>query len=271
MAMTFDEATRVVPAGPGVFDVDLRQEYAIGANKPNGGYMLACLGRAALAAAQEAGATHQHVIAAGAQYLASPDIGPARIETSVLRVGKTASQVRTRISNGDNAGVEARFTLANLPEDGEPYWGGLPAVSLPAWEDCDARPALAERGISVAFDPATTFRPGAEGPIVTGGGEFRAWLRNDTTGVMDTVGLLYACDAMPPATFGVVSTGWVPTLDLTVYIRAVPVPGPLRLRFRAQMIQDGFADEVCEGWDEAGRLVFQSTQLAALRHPPKGA
>jgi hypothetical protein len=47
------------------------------------------------------------------------------------------------------------------------------------------------------------------------------------------------------------------------------VEGPLRLRFRVQMIQDGFADEVCEGWDAAGRLVFQSTQLAALRHPPR--
>lgn len=269
MAMTFEEATRVVPAGTGAFDVELRPEYAIGANKPNGGYMLACLGRAALAAAQQEGATHEHVIAAGAQYLASPDIGPARIETTVLRIGKTASQVRTRISNGDNAGVEARFTLANLPDGGEPFWGGLPAVSLPAWENCDARPVLAERGISVAFDPATTFRPGAEGAVVTGGGEFRAWLRNDSTGRLDTVGLLYACDSLPPATFGVVSTGWVPTLDLTVYIRAVPAPGPLRLRFRAQMIQDGFADEVCEGWDSAGRLVFQSTQLAALRHPPR--
>jgi hypothetical protein len=62
----------------------------------------------------------------------------------------------------------------------------------------------------------------------------------------------------------------VPTLDLTVYIRALPAPGPLRLRMRAQLIQDGFADEVCEGWDARGRLVFQSTQLAALRLPEQG-
>jgi hypothetical protein len=269
VAVSLEEATRLEPRGPGVYGVDLRQEYAIGANKPNGGYLLACLGRAALTAAREAGSTHQHVIAAGATYLASPDLGPARIETTVLRVGKTASQVRARISNGDNLGVEARFTLANLPEDGEPYWGGGPAVVLPAWEDCDARPGASERGLSVVFDPATTFRPGAEGPEVTGGGEFRAWLRNDRSGRLDTLGLLYAADSLPPATFGVVATGWVPTLDLTVYIRAIPVEGPLRLRFRVQMIQDGFADEVCEGWDAAGRLVFQSTQLAALRHPPR--
>jgi hypothetical protein len=57
-------------------------------------------------------------------------------------------------------------------------------------------------------------------------------------------------------------------LDLTVYVRARPAPGPLQLRMRTQLIQDGFADEVCAGWDSAGRLVLQSSQLAALRLPP---
>lgn len=51
-------------------------------------------------------------------------------------------------------------------------------------------------------------------------------------------------------------------------MRAVPAPGPLRIRFRARVIQDGFADEVCEVWDAADRLVAQSTQLTALRMPP---
>ena len=66
------------------------------------------------------------------------------------------------------------------------------------------------------------------------------------------------------------AAGWVPTLDLTVYVRALPAPGPLRLRLRAQLIQDGFADLVCEGWDSDDRLVLQSTQLAALRLPDQG-
>lgn len=265
--MTFEEATQVAAGPDGSYDVDLRREFAIGGNKPNGGYLLACMGRAALDAAQAAGSDHRHVIAAGAQYLSSPDLGPARIQTEVLRVGRTASQVRARVDSGGRAGVEARFTLSTLPEGGQPFWGGLEPVAIPPWEECDARPMLEERGISIAFDPATSFRPGPEGPVVTGDGEFRAWLRNDHAGRLDTLGLLYAADALPPATFGVVASGWVPTLDLTVYQRAVPVEGPLRLRFRVQLIQDGFADETLEGWDSAGRLVLQATQLTALRHP----
>jgi hypothetical protein len=34
------------------------------------------------------------------------------------------------------------------------------------------------------------------------------------------------------------------------------------------MIQDGFADETFEAWDQDDRLVVQSTQFVALRLPP---
>jgi hypothetical protein len=123
-------------------------------------------------------------------------------------------------------------------------------------------------GVSVSFDPAAAFAVTPDGPVVSGSGELRAWLRDDHDGALDPIGLLFAADALPPATAGIVFTGWVPTLDLTVYVRALPAPGPLRLPARTQLIQDGFADEVCEGWDSAGRLVLQSSQLAALRLPP---
>jgi hypothetical protein len=126
------------------------------------------------------------------------------------------------------------------------------------------------RGISVCFDPAAAFTVTPDGPVVTGDGELRAWLRDDEHDTLDPIGLLFAADALPPATLGIVASGWVPTLDLTVYVRARPAAGPVRLRMRAQVIQDGFVDEVCEGWDSAGRLVLQSTQLAALRLPPRG-
>jgi len=264
MALTFAEATAVAPDGDGRYQASLRPEYAIGGTKPNGGYLLAVLGRAALAAARAAGSGHEHVIAAGIQYYAALDVGPATIEARVLRAGRTATQVSAAISGGGKLGAEARFTLATLPADGEPYWGGSKPVALPPIEEC-VTPRGLHRGATISFDPATTFDVTPDGPVVTGDGEFRAWFSGDDSGVLDTVSLLFAADALPPATAGIVFSGWVPTLDLSVYIRALPARGPLRLRMRVQMIQDGFADEVCEGWDSQGRLVLQSTQLAALR------
>lgn len=266
-ALTFDAATSIEPKGETTYSVNLRPEYAIGGNKPNGGYLLACLGRAALAAAQEAGSTHRHVIAAGAQYASSPDLGPAVIETRLVRSGRTATQVMASISNDGGPGVQARFTLATLPEASEPYWGGVVPAVIPSPDDCEPPLFTQARGTTIRFDPATTFTRTPDGLAVTGEGEFRAWLVDEDRDRVDTVTLLYAADCLPPATAGVVFGGWVPTLDMTVYIRALARPGPIRLRIRAQMIQDGFADEVCEAWDSAGRLVMQSTQLVALRIP----
>jgi hypothetical protein len=60
-------------------------------------------------------------------------------------------------------------------------------------------------------------------------------------------------------------TGWVPTLELTVYVRALPVPGPVRILQKAQLIDGQRFDEACFVWDSSGRLVAQGTQLAGIR------
>lgn len=263
--MDLDEATAHTPLGDGRYAVDLREEFAIGGNKPNGGYLLACLGRAALAAAHEAGATQPYVVAAGIQYVLSPDLGPAVIETEVLRVGRTASQVSAR-----TAGVAARFTLGTLHDGSTPYWGAVPPVEIAPFDDCPpmVHPQRTGRGgIEVRFDPEHKLEFSEAGPSGVGEGELRAWMTFDAGRAVTPAELLYVVDSLPPATFTVLATGWVPTLDLSVYVRAVPAPGPLRVRFRAQVIQDGFADEVFDVWDSTDRLVAQSTQLTALRMP----
>jgi hypothetical protein len=77
--------------------------------------------------------------------------------------------------------------------------------------------------------------------------------------------LLFAVDAFPPATFDLEFAGWVPTFELTVYVRALPAPGPARVLQRAGMIADRRVDEVCYVWDSTGRPVAQGTQLAGVR------
>lgn len=261
--MDLDEATALTPQGDGRYAVDLREEFAIGGNKPNGGYLLACLGRAAVAAAHEAGATQPYVVAAGIQYVRSPDLGPAVIETDVLRVGGTASQVAASVG-----GVVAGFTLGRLAPDSAPHWGAVPPVEITPIEDCSplVHPQRSGRSdIEVRFDPSYRLEFSEAGPSGVGDGELRAWITFGGGRAVTPGELLYVVDSLPPATFTVLATGWVPTLDLSVYVRAVPAPGPLRVRFRVQLIQDGFADEVFDVWDAADRLVATSTQLTALR------
>lgn len=78
----------------------------------------------------------------------------------------------------------------------------------------------------------------------------------------DPVMLLLAVDALPPVTFDLGLSGWVPTLELTAHVRAVPASGWLRVTHATRNHAGGLLEEDCEVWDSAGRLVAQSRQLA---------
>jgi NAD(P)-dependent dehydrogenase (short-subunit alcohol dehydrogenase family) len=90
----------------------------------------------------------------------------------------------------------------------------------------------------------------------------RGWLALPEDEPFDPTSLLFAVDAFPPATFDIEFSGWVPTLELTAYVRALPAPGPVRILQRAQLIDARRVDEACYVWDRRGRLVAHGSQLA---------
>ncbi len=80
---------------------------------------------------------------------------------------------------------------------------------------------------------------------------------------IDSLALLLACDAFPPAAFNLdMPTNWVPTVELTVHVRAIPAPGPVACFFRTRFVQNGLLEADGEVWDQNGVLVAQSRQLA---------
>lgn len=271
---SFDELTQVTAAGEGRCAVELRREFEIVNGHPNGGYLLALLGRAAVGAVDGAAEEGLAVVGATATYVSAPTMGAAEIETTVLRRGRTASQVRAALVQEGKVAVDVVMTIGRVPDEA-PAWGAVPPVEMPDEATCRAeggarrsalpgitKPPLSDV-ISMAFDPAVLgFLSGEP----SGQGELRGWLAL-VDGDWTPHALLLAVDAFPPATFEVALTGWVPTVSLTAYIRAVPAPGPLMVRFRANVIAGGFVDETADVWDSTGRLVAQSTQLAAIRLP----
>lgn len=261
----FTSVSAITESAPGQFDAVIDPLWTIN-GKPNGGYLLAMLGRAAVAVG-----THEHVIAASAHYLHSPDPGPVQLQAEVLRAGRSASQIRARMSQDDLPCVEALLTVSHLAADTTPYWvDGLPIpVSAPR-EDCmrlppypsDRFPVPIMGEVDVRLDPATLgFATGSPGGL----GEFRGWLALPEDEPFDPTSLLFAVDAFPPATFEIKMTGWVPTLELTAYVRALPAPGPVQVLQRVQLIDAQRVDEICYVWDSTGRLVAQGTQLAGIR------
>lgn len=270
----YDVATAVAGRDGGrVFDAAVDPGWTVG-DKPNGGYLLGLMARAAAGALAAAGSSHRDPLAATAHYLRAPEVGAVEVHCELLRLGRGASQVRTALSQDDRVCVEAAFTVGTLdPTPPAPYWTARELFDVAPYEECRRMAATREGSPFVVpimdrtdlrLDPAVLgFARGEP----SGTANLRGWISFADGRPADPLGLLFFCDALPPATFELVMSGWVPTLSLTVYVRARPAPGALRVSQSAHSIDAGRVDETCEVWDSTGRLVAQATQLAAIRIP----
>jgi acyl-coenzyme A thioesterase PaaI-like protein len=259
----FDRATALRGGEPGRYRAELDPQWSI-AGKLNGGYLLSLCGRAAVAELNTGGpdgeeAAFPHPVAASAHYLASPEAGEAELDVTVLRLGTETGVC-----------VEALVTCGGL-DDGEPFHQGAPPPALPPIADC---PRLPVEGpgfqvpmmavVAEHLDPATMGWAVGH-PSRTG--ELRGHLVLDDGREPDPLFLLTVVDSFPPASFDLGLSGWVPTIALTAYVRALPAPGPLAVRQRARHVAGGRVDEDCDVWDSAGHLVASGYQLAGVRHP----
>jgi hypothetical protein len=167
--------------------------------------------------------------------------------------------------------VEALVTTSELDANGAPHWdSGTPPVSQVAYQDCARLIPRMPNGAHVAIMDQVEVRlePEFSGFMTgrpAGRGELRGWLSLPGGERFTPESLVYAVDSYPPATLDIEFTGWVPTLELTVYVRALPAPGPVRVLQRAQLIDGQRVDETCFIWDRTGRLVAHGSQLAGIR------
>ncbi len=257
----FSDVTAVTRVDGGTFTAEVDRGWAI-MGKPNGGYLVAMMARAAAEVS-----THDHVIASSAHFLRSPDPGPVEIDVEPLREGRSTGQSRVRLRREDQVFVEALMTIGPIdPDAGDRWSAGVPEHGAASYDECLrlASPPAPEmmQQVDLRIDPATAgFLRGEPADV----GELHGWLALPDGEAFDPVSLHFALDAFPPATFDVEMSGWVPTLELTTYVRGIPAPGPLRVLQKARLVRDGRLDEACFVWDSAGRLVASGTQLAMIR------
>lgn len=279
----FDDATAVAarPDGSG-YDIEIHPSWTVG-DKPNGGYLMSTMARASVHSLRQRGAVHTDPLGMTATFLRAPVVGPALVRVEVLRAGRTASHVRSTLIQNDTFCVEAVSVIGDLSGDAEPRWSEAPPQLAPEDQCVLLRQQREGSPIQVNILSVTEERvdPSACGFVTnqpSGTPDIRAWVRFVDGRDPDPFSLIYATDCLPPATFELGSTGWVPTLQLSAYVRARPAPGPLRVRQRAGSVQGSLVDELCQVWDSTGRLVAQGSQLAQVRFlppsqggPPAGA
>lgn len=247
--------------------VDLPDTWAYGAGILHGGWLLETITTAALQHS-----AHPHPLAVSAHYAAAPRVGSGELDVEVLREGRSVGSLRAQLRQEGEPKVSTLITTGRLPEPGTtPRHLAAHPPQMPPPDACprhEMPEGLPRNGIveqlEMRLDPATAaWMSGSFG----GGAEVRAWVRSAVGRQVDPLMLLTVADALPPVTLELGIPGWVPTLELTVYLRAVPVEGWLRCVQRARLVHGGWLDEECEVWDSSGQLVVQARQLAGYRQP----
>jgi acyl-coenzyme A thioesterase PaaI-like protein len=263
-AFEFDVATSVTTLAEGRFTGEIQAGWDIGGNA-NGGYVLALACRALREVSGK-----PDPVTVTAHYLAPGPPGPVEITTQVVKIGKRFSTVSGSVVKDGRPmlqllgafGDQTGGTAERLHQAGGP-------PELPPLDECAPRNAmngmvavpLMER-IDVRLHPDDA---GFQDGVRNGRGEVRGWFAFADGRPIDTLGLLLAADGLPPAVFNLdLPQGWVPTVELTVHVRGVPAPGPVRCRFTTRFVQGDSFEEDGEVWDSQGRLVALSRQLALI-------
>jgi acyl-CoA thioesterase len=259
------EAAAVEPAGEHRYRTELVHDYTV-FGYPNGGYLQCVMANAALAAASDEGAPHLHTTAITTNFVKSPTVGPAILSTKVRRIGRGVSFVAVALSQGEDVLTESLVTVGSLSESSTQRYQSSSIDILPL-EQCEELPTMEGMTMHDALD----LRFDTRGPRWWEGeyaapAELRAWLRLTDGGPgWNAWSVLFASDALLPATMPIGSTGWVPTLQLSSYVRRVPSSEWLHARQWISSVADGFAEEHCELFDDTGELVASASQLAMVR------
>jgi acyl-CoA thioesterase len=238
-------------------------------DKPNGGYVLAIAAKAIGGALPD----HPHPFSITAHYLRPAEPGPTTIDVQVVRTGrKLATATATLVQNGKDK-IRVLATYGDLSaSQGPTVVSGAPP-QLPPPEECLSRtpgtetfPTGSEMTLrtDLRLHPDTGWIQGTPSGVA----QLRGWTRFADGREPDVWSLPLFADALPPAVFELLEgTLWVPTIELTVHIRAVPNPGWLRASMTTRFLMDGYFEEDGEIWDSADQLVAQSRQLGMLFRP----
>lgn len=260
----FERDTAVEKIADNVYRGEIVEGWRVG-EVPNGGYVLAIAGRALRDALP-----HRDPLSVNAFYLAPTVLGQIECRVEVLRVGGSTSFAEVGMYQSNELKVKVTAAYTDIDRLRGESWSAVSPPQVKGWDDCEPSP---QKGIE--------FRQRAELRLVSGSevftekrpdgsGVFDAWVQHRDGTPADVIALLMFADALPPPVFTVVGpVGWVPTVELTVQVRAHPAPGPLQARVSSRFLTAGVVEEDGEYWDSTGQLVAISRQTAKLRLPKK--
>jgi acyl-CoA thioesterase len=262
--MRFDEASRVERSGDDTWKAEVQPGWDI-FGISNGGYLMAIASRAMSEAADG-----RLPVTITTHFTRPVSAGAAEVQVQPIKVGRNFTTMRAELSAG--SGSQSLLGSLAVPEamggdtlymDGEPP--DLPdpddcVLAVPAEEGPLPPPLVGLIEERIHPDDAQALTANQSGVA-----RMRGWFRLLDDEPMDVFTLLFVADAFPPAVFNTqLPLGWTPTVEMTTQVRSAPATSWLRCRFTTRFVTGGMLEEDGEIWDEEGRLLALSRQLALV-------
>jgi acyl-CoA thioesterase len=237
----------------------------------NGGYALSLATRS-----MEGDAEGRSLVSVSATYVNPSTPGPVDISVETLKRGRNMTTLRAAVTRDETSVFYATgvFAGADRPIPDRDILTGDPP-DLPPPEECvraeptegASYPPEFHGHVDVRLHPADAAAfLGDYAPVPS----FRGWFRLLDEEPLSSHAIVMATDAFPPAIFNSrFAPGWTPTVELSVQIRTGQPSGWLAGQFTTRFVTGGVLEEDGELWDETGRLVALSRQLALV--PRRGA
>ena len=274
MTYAYDEDTRSERVADDRWKLEITPRWSV-RGYPNGGYVMAAMLRPLLAAAGK-----PDPLTVTAHYLRPTTPGTAELDVDVFRRGATHVHAQASLVQGSER-VRMIAAFGDLEKASGTTVSRLVPPQLPPPEDCVGPDGFPQdmRDASALFDrietrvpAATSWLPGASSTsaadsALIGGYVSTRWMRFTDGRAVDVSSVPLFVDPFPPAVYSIGGSAWIPTVELTIHVRARPVPGWLRGRFETRVIRDGYVEEDGELWDADDNLVAQARQLLLLLPP----
>lgn len=268
---TFAEDTAITRVDEFTFGADVAPGYGVIEGAPNGGYLMVPASRAMAATVDR-----PDPVTVTAHFLQPPSEGPFTIHTEVVRAGGRHRTAGARVMQDGRECVRLIGTYTDLSRaegvtdvrwepPSRPHWESLPLLNdLTAREGGYTPPPIFQR-LQHRVDPSVW---GWALGKADGTGLMHSWCRLADDEELDSHGLLFIADALPPAIFNLgTPVGWVPTIELTVHVRRRPTRGWINAEFSTAAVTDGYCEEDGRLWNEAGELLAISRQSALAARP----
>jgi acyl-CoA thioesterase len=262
--MRFDLASAVTSGDLGKWKAEVQPDWDI-FGVANGGYLMAIAARAMSRAAGG-----RLPVSLTAHFIRPISAGPIEVSVEMVKTGRTFTTMSARVAaESDSIALLGSFAESERLGEDTMYVGAEPP-EMPAPEDCPRALPADDRPLPppLLAHFEERLHPEDAGPIQgrpSGTAEMRGWFRLHDDEPLDRFVLFLVADAFPPAVFNAeLPLAWTPTLEMTTHVRAMPAPGWLRCRFTTRFVTGGLLEEDGEIWDQSGRLVALSRQLALV-------